>query len=138
MAEASPHKLPTASLRFPDGKTITVDVARTPKTREIGLMFRDSLPADYGMLFVFSNEGGMQFWMKNTWVDLDMLFIDGKKRVTVIHENVPRSSPDTPEPNIARRGGVGQYVLELPAGAASKYGLKAGRALFFDVAIPAE
>lgn len=128
--------LPTAPLTFPDGKTITVELAVTPETREYGLMNRVSLPEDYGMLFVFPQEQGLQFWMKNTLVNLDMVFIGKDKRVTEVHQDVPRSAPDTPEANLARRSGPAQYVLELPAGAAARRRLAKGRRLDFDVTIP--
>ena len=128
--------LPTAPLTFPDGKTITVEVAATPRDRERGLMDRVKLARDYGMLFVFPTEQPLQFWMKNTWVSLDMVFIDKALRITEVHRNVPRSFPDTPEEKLARRGGLGQYVLEVPAGAAKRRGLKKGQRLKFSVFVP--
>ncbi|MBI3564009.1 MAG: DUF192 domain-containing protein [Elusimicrobia bacterium] len=93
-------------LTFPDGKTITVDVVDTPATRETGLMCRRKLGKDYGMLFAFPAELGLNFWMKKTLV------------------------------SVAVAGGRGEYVLELPAGAAAKRGLKPGDQLAFDVEIP--
>lgn len=122
------------ALAFPDGKTITVDVADTPKTRELGLMCRTKLPKDYGMLFVFPNEMGLGFWMKNTLVSLDLLWLDADKRVTHIAPRLKASKLDTPEDKIARAGGRGRYVLELPAGDAAKRKLKIGDRLRFDVA----
>lgn len=123
----------SASLTFPNGKRIRVDLALTPQQQEIGLMFRTSLPKDYGMLFVFPSEQRLQFWMKNTWTDLDMIFIDKEKRITAVFRNVPRSFPETPESAVARRGADGQFVLELPAGTSVKLRLKAGDLLRFDV-----
>lgn len=123
--------LPVRELAFPDGSAISVDVAETPATRQKGLMYRTALAPDYGMLFVFEAESVIQFWMKNTLVDLDMVFIDKDKRITVVHRDVPRSRLDTPESEVARRSGLARYVLELPAGAAARRGLKAGQALRF-------
>lgn len=128
--------LPVSTLVFPDGKSISVELAMTPKDREYGLMNRTSLPPDYGMLFVFPREQAMQFWMKNTLVDLDMVFIGADKRITEVHKDVPRSAPDTPEANLARRGGAAQYVLELPAGDAQRHTLSRGQSLVFDVSLP--
>lgn len=125
-----------ARLAFPGGGAITVDVADTPSTREIGLMCRKSLPKDYGMLFVFPMEMGLGFWMKNTLVPLDLLWIGADKRVAHIAPRLKASRLDTPEHKIARAGGRGQYVLELPAGDAKRRKLKVGDRLDFDVAIP--
>lgn len=126
----------TTLLGLPGGKTITVEVADTFEARAQGLMDRKSLPKDYGMLFVFPQEGGMQFWMKNTWVSLDIVFIGAEKKVTVIHPRVKPSTKDTREEDVARVWGMGQYVLELPAGYAAKRGLKKGDVLSFEVLIP--
>jgi len=123
--------LPTAELTFPGGETIRVDVAGDALAREKGLMFRTELVPEYGMLFVFESEGPLQFWMKNTLVDLDMVFLDDEKRITVVHERVPRSRLDTPDSEVARRSGQARYVLELPAGAAARRRLKAGQTLRF-------
>jgi len=123
--------LPTRRLAFPDGGAISVEVADTPEARERGLMFRTELPPEYGMLFVFAEEQVLQFWMKNTLVSLDMVFIDRSKRVTLVHENVPASARETPEDLVARRSGRGMYVLELPAGAAGRRRLKPGDVMVF-------
>ena len=125
-----------AKLTFPNGKAIMVDVADTPHTREIGLMCRTKLPKDYGMLFVFPNEMGLGFWMKNTLVSLDLLWLGADKRITNIAPKLKASKLDTPEDKIARAGGRGQYVLELPAGDAARRKLKVGDKLEFDVPTP--
>lgn len=120
-------------LTFPGGKVIEVDVADTPATREIGLMCRKSLPKDYGMLFVFPSEMGLGFWMKNTLVSLDLLWIGADKRITTIAPRLRASRLDTPDDKVARAGGRGQYVLELPAGEAKRRKLKVGDKLEFEV-----
>jgi uncharacterized membrane protein (UPF0127 family) len=136
-AAAAPLKASKQTdLTLPDGKTLRVDVVDTPFDRERGLMYRKNLPADYGMLFVFPAEMPMSFWMKNTLVPLDMLFIGSDKKVNVLHENVKASKLDTPDEKVARAGGVAQFVLELPAGAIKRRKLKKGDALKFDAPIP--
>ncbi|MEK7743369.1 MAG: DUF192 domain-containing protein, partial [Elusimicrobiota bacterium] len=105
--------LPTAKLTFPDGTGITVEVADTPEAREKGLMFRRTLSRDQGMLFVFPEEQMLQFWMKNTLVSLDMIWLDRERRVTGVHPEVPASREDAPEAELARRTGTGKFVLEL-------------------------
>lgn len=129
-------ELKQTKLTFPNGKTIVVDVVDTPEQRERGLMHRKSLPKDYGMMFVFAHEGGMQFWMKNTWVPLDMVFIGKDKRITKLHRGVKASTEKTTDAEIARAGGLGQYVVELPTGAVNRHKLKEGQKLKFEVVIP--
>jgi len=123
-------------LTFADGKTIRVDVVDTPLERERGLMFRRKLPKDYGMLFVFPREESMNFWMKNTLVPLDIVFIHADKTVQRVHGEVKASKESTPDDKVALAPGTGQYVLELTAGAAARHKLKEGDAFRFDVEIP--
>ena len=136
-ASCTPQKVAKrAALTFPDGRTIRANVVDTPQSREIGMMCLTKLRRDYGMLFVFPQEMDLNFWMKNTLVSLDMVWIGADKKVTVIHEHMKKSTVDTPDDKVAVAGGRGEYVLELPAGAAARRHLKAGDALKFDVAIP--
>ncbi|MBI4061924.1 MAG: DUF192 domain-containing protein [Elusimicrobia bacterium] len=134
-----PQTVPSAkktSLTFPDGKTIKIDVVDTPATREIGLMCVRKMRKDYGMLFVFPRDMFLSFWMKNTLVPLDILWIGADKKITVIRERLRPSAVGAPDDEVARAGGKGQYVLELAAGEASRRGLKAGDRLKFEAAIP--
>ena len=124
------------ALTFADGKTIDAEVVDTPSERERGLMFRRKLPRDYGMLFVFPREMPMQFWMKNTLVSLDIVFVGADKRITAVHKRVRPSTQATPDDQVARAGGVAQYVLELPAAAADRHKLVAGQPLVFEAVIP--
>jgi len=123
-------------LWFPSGRKITVEVVDNPVDRERGLMFRKKLPKDYGMLFVFPQPMGLQFWMKNTFVSLDIVYIGEDKTVTRVHQRVRPSTPETPDDKVARVGGFGHYVLELPAGTAAKEKLLPGQSLTFGVPIP--
>ncbi len=131
------HVAKTAKLTFPDLKTIAVDVVDTPASRETGLMCRTRLKKDYGMLFVFPSEMGLNFWMKKTLVSLDIVWIGADKKITVVHEKLKASRVDTPDDEVVTAGGAGMYVLELPAGAAGRHRLKAGDALDFSVQVPA-
>jgi len=98
-----------------------VEVADTPATQERGLMFRKSLAADRGMLFDFGSEQPVSFWMKNTLIPLDMLFIGADGRIVSIARNAtPRS--ETP---IASAGPV-RDVLELRGGRAAEIGAAPG------------
>ncbi len=133
--EASPA-LRRVPVRFGSGARIMAEVADSPQSRERGLMFRKTLARDYGMLFVFPDEQDRRFWMKNTWVSLDIVFIGVDKRIRVICAGVKPSTPQTTEAEVARVGGPAQFVLELPAGGAKRYKLKEGRKLDFQVDIP--
>ncbi len=100
---------------------ITIETADTPQARETGLMFRRSMPADQGMLFDFEEARPVTMWMKNTFIPLDMLFMDSTGVVTSIKRNAQPQSLD-----LIPSGGPARYVLELNAGAADRYGAKPG------------
>ncbi len=104
------------------GKTLVVKVelADTPEKRERGLMFRKELPDGQGMLFLFDEEGEHSFWMKDTLIPLDLIFVDSAGKVTGI---VARARPLTLEP---RSGGPSRMVLEVPGGWAATNGVRVG------------
>lgn len=138
VAKCAPQKAPKQTkLAFPTGKAIKIDVVDTPASRETGLMCVTRMPKNYGMLFAFPQEMDLGFWMKNTLVSLDILWIGADKRITAIAPRLKASREDTPEDQVARAGGRGQFVLELAAGEAARRKLKVGDVLGFSVAIPA-
>ena len=99
----------------------TVEIADTDATRESGLMFRKSLAPDRGMLFDFGSPQTVTFWMKNTLIPLDMVFIAKDGRVVSIARNaVPMSEALIPS------GGPIVGVLELRGGRAAEIGVKPG------------
>ncbi|HEY1362142.1 MAG TPA: DUF192 domain-containing protein [Xanthobacteraceae bacterium] len=98
-----------------------VEMAVTPEEQARGLMFRRELPEMQGMLFDFHTEQPTSFWMKNTYIPLDMIFIRGDGRILRIAENtVPLSEAMVPS------GGPVRAVLEVIAGTARKLGIAAG------------
>ena len=99
----------------------TVDVADTDAMREKGLMFRKELPAGRGMLFDFFRDQPVGFWMKNTYIPLDMIFIRADGRILRIAENTEPQST-----RIISSGGPAKGVLEVIAGTAKKYGIAPG------------
>lgn len=104
-----------------NGATLTLEHARTPGDIRNGLMHRDELPPDHGMLFSFSRPSDHSFWMKNTRVALDMVFFDADRRVVGTVENaVPFS--ETPR----RVGAPSCYVLEANAGFVALNGVRKG------------
>lgn len=99
----------------------TVELALTPAQLEFGLMYRDRMPADHGMLFDFGTSRPVMMWMKNTKLSLDMLFLDKTGVITHIQENaVPYSEA------IINSGGPIAYVIELNGGIVRKLGLAVG------------
>lgn len=101
-------------------RSFAVEIADEPVERSAGLMFRTDLPDDRGMLFVLEGEGQAGFWMKNTPLPLDLLFIGSDGRVRAILHGEPQSealiSPHVPV----------RYVLELRAGTAARAGIEPG------------
>lgn len=99
----------------------SVELADTEPEREKGLMYRKELPEGHGMLFDFHREQEVGFWMQNTYISLDMIFIRGDGRILRIAENTqPLSTAIIPS------GGAVRAVLEVIAGTARKYGIKPG------------
>ena len=112
----------------------TVEVADNDQRRALGLMHRESMPADHGMVFDFKQDQPVAMWMRNTRIPLDMLFIDRDGRVVNIHA---RAVPFD-ETSIHSDGPV-RGVLELNGGTAARLGLKAGdvvRHAIFRNAVP--
>lgn len=101
--------------------TFDVTLATNEKDRERGLMFVKHLPEGQGMLFDFHTDQPVSFWMHNTYISLDMLFIRGDGTITHIAENAkPLSDALIPS------GGPVRAVLEVIAGTADKLGIKPG------------
>ena len=99
----------------------TVEVVDTPETRAQGLMFRSQLAPDAGMLFDFQESREVSFWMRNTLIYLDMIFITEEGLVANVHANAVPHDPTS----ISSDGPV-MFVLEIPGGRAAELGIKAG------------
>jgi len=106
---------------------LNVLVADSPEEQTRGLMFVNSLPEDQGMLFIFQKESMQGFWMKNTYISLDIIFINSKKEIINIAQNTTplkedvRYSSDSPS----------LYVLEVNAGFSARHDLKSGDSVNF-------
>lgn len=90
-----------------------------------GLMYRKEMSDGAGMLFIFERQKKLQFWMKNTCIPLDMIFIDKGGTIVAIEENTPTLSTDTFGPKRCDA----KFVLEVNAGWARKNGVKPGQKL---------
>jgi hypothetical protein len=116
-------------ITMPDGSVYSIEVVADDEQRAQGLMFRDHLRPNAGMLFVFPQDGEYAFWMKNTLIPLDMIWIDANRNIVHVKHDVPPCKiDDCPSypPGVQAR-----YVLELAAGEAKKHNLKAGDRLTF-------
>jgi uncharacterized protein len=112
---------------LPSGAVYAVEIARTPEEQAQGLMYRESLPARAGMIFLFTDGGAHHFWMKNTMIPLDIIWIDRDGRVLFVSANTPPCKsdpcptygPDVPAPT----------VLEIAGGMAAKEAVALGASL---------
>lgn len=104
-------------------ETFTLEVASTPRARNLGLMHRTSMPQDRGMLFVFEDEEERSFWMKNTHIPLDIVYINGAGKVVSIKQMKPLDEIGVWSDHPA------QYAVELNEGAAKRAGVKVGDVL---------
>ena len=113
------------------GQPFTVEIADSPDEQALGLMFRDQLADDHGMLFIFPREARRSFWMKNTRIPLDIMYFDANLTLVSMSQNTPpcrvRLCPSYPSE------GPAQYVLELNAGKAAELGVARGDRLVLHI-----
>jgi uncharacterized membrane protein (UPF0127 family) len=121
----TPQSLPVIELRAPRA-VLHVQLARNEEQRERGLMGVRHLPPHTGMLFVFDQDGPVAFWMKDTLIPLDMVFVSADGTVRKIFARVPVVSPALPDLDIPLERGRAKFVIELPAGEAGTDGLIPG------------
>lgn len=120
---ATPSVLPVPAVRIPlsiGTHRLTVELAATPEQRTQGLMFRESLADDTGMLFVFPFDQGLSFWMRNTTIPLSIAFIDSERRIINIADMQPLDEQSVPSERPAR------YALEVNQGWFGARGIRAG------------
>ena len=120
---------PKVTITTKDGRTVSfvVEIADTPSKREMGLQYRRDLAADRGMIFLFPAESQQSFWMKNTPLPLDMIFINRERKIVgIVEQTVPFSL----DPRSVTA--PSQFVLEINGGLAKRHAIKAGDAVRFD------
>ncbi len=116
--------LPVGAMTVLGGKTVELEVTRSPEEQALGLMYRENLPDDRGMLFSFNPARTVRFWMKNVVIPLDMVFLYQGK-IVGIEADVP---PCTSEPCATYGpGGWVDQVIELRGGRAARVGPQGGR-----------
>lgn len=134
-AAASTHEdRVTAEFEVPgDDPSLSLEVADSPREIERGLMFRSSLAEDRGMLFVFPDERRRVFWMKNTYIPLDIIFLDSSRTVVDVDRAEPE--PDTPEEELTRywSDSPAKYVIETNRGFSREHGIEEGTVVSFNL-----
>jgi uncharacterized membrane protein (UPF0127 family) len=112
------------SFNSPQGEflvKIDIEIADDDAERSQGLMYRDKMREDRGMFFIFPNERRQSFWMRNTQLSLDMLFVNSKNEIVTIHKN---TTPFSDQSYASAAPAV--YVIEVVAGFTDKYNVKEG------------
>jgi uncharacterized protein len=120
---------PTLPVTLPNGSVVQAELARTPTERAMGLMDRKALHPLQGMLFVFDKPDSYFFWMKNTLIPLDIIWLDSERRIIHIEERVPPCRKD-PCPSYGSWL-KSLYVLEVNQGESQLQGLSIGMELKF-------
>jgi len=109
---------------------IDIEIADNDFERTRGLMYRVSLPDNAGMLFMFENSGPRSFWMRNTYISLDIIFADEKKKIVAIHRHAEPLSYE------AIRAKTARYVIEVNAGFCDKHTINVGDSITFQRITP--
>ena len=121
----------TTPLTLPSGRVVQAEVMVSDHDRALGLMFRPSLPADRGLLFVFGRSDFHGIWMKNCRFPIDIVWLDEERHVVHVAENVPPCKADPcPAYEPLRRA---TYVIELNAGQARRDELTVGATVSFEL-----
>ena len=113
-------------LRFQSAKqdfvsAIDIELAETDPKRELGLMYRDKLAENQGMLFIFDDEATRSFWMKNTVLPLDMIFVNARDEIVTIHKN---TTPYSEQSYVSTK--PAKYVVEVNAGYTDRHTITVG------------
>lgn len=126
----------TTKLTLPSGQVVTAELMISAAEREMGLMFRPSLPDDRVLLFVFRENRRHSIWMKNCKFPIDIVWLDGAGKVVDLNENVPPCPKDEDDCPTYTPFRPAEYVVEMNAGQAKKHKVQGGAVLQFR--LPAE
>ena len=127
----APLRIPVTIATAEGDVVFQAEIADSPEERQRGLMFREHMEDDHAMLFLFPDEKQRSFWMKNTYIPLDMLFIQSDRSILGIVENAePRTTTGRSVP------GDSQFVLEINGGLARARGIMARQEVRFVAPLP--
>jgi uncharacterized membrane protein (UPF0127 family) len=128
---AGVEELNTRIVTLPGDRKIRAEVVTTPEDMARGLMFRDSLAPDRGMLFIHQQPGNYPYWMYQCRISLDIIWIDTERRIVEISAGTPPCKTSADQcPNYGGHERA-QFVLELAGGMTAKYGVKVGDRIDF-------
>ncbi len=128
---ANPDELGSRTVTLPGGQKIQAEVVSQQADMMRGMMYRDSLAPDRGMLFVHQQPGMYPYWMHNVRIPLDIIWMNTDRRIVEISADTPPCLAEADQcPNYGGHA-VARYVLELAGGMAKKHGLKTGDTLDF-------
>ena len=128
LSAASCEAQPKVTILTKSGReaAFQVEVADTPAKRTMGLQYRKDLGRDRGMIFLFPSEAPQAFWMKNTPIPLDMIFINRERRIVgIVEQTIPYSLDSRSV------GAPSQFVLEINGGLAKRHGIQTGDSVRF-------
>jgi uncharacterized membrane protein (UPF0127 family) len=121
----------TRDVTLPGGELIHAELASTQAQVQKGLMFRTSLAPDRGMLFLFSKEDSLKFWMFQTLIPLDIIWMDPDKKIVEMSADTPPCKTEAAQCPEYGGSQPSLFVLELPAGSVAKYHLRTGQTIRF-------
>lgn len=109
-------------------KTVDIEISRTDSERDQGLMYRQSMKDGEAMLFIFERSASRAFWMKNTYISLDIIYVDDSLEIVSIAKNTKPLSQQS-----VRSEGAAMYVVEVPGGFTEAYGIDPGDRIAYTI-----
>lgn len=130
-AGSQPDSFSRRNVTLPNGAKISAEIKATPADRATGMMYRDRLDADKGMLFVHEVPGNYSYWMHNCRIPLDIVWLNPDKQIVEMSPETPPCQTEASQcPNYGGKQ-ISQFVIELQSGSIARHGLKTGDRIAF-------